>query len=399
MQNTNNNSNYSPSYITNRKPQLYGGKQEEYVKFANEAIESGLNLIIEERKNKTDPVLIYHKVTQALQKARHDIALKHQPELADDFGIRRDDSNRPDGFKDSYTPLSGVQYQEYNAKFMDRLIKVLNKIPHDLKKFSKNSITVNEKILNMKYSFEVELLNTQDPEQVKSITQPTHNELCEALNIKDKTFSEIMEDNALKKQLKTSNKALYDRNTISHMIYDLNQNFPSPDNPEINLERLIRCERKNIYVIGTLRLELEKGQMFCISKRITWLYQDWVQDPIERMRQHSNAYILHQDPFLLERTENACAQIFADAINWNRKTSSLDALKEKVALLRFVYGNSMPCFRGDGAVGDWLELDIYRYHGFKNTKHNAKVLPCFELLSTTRLSEYIEAYKTTITVK
>lgn len=392
---------YQSSYIIKRDPYFYGGKQEEYVSLAEKAIDFGLKTIIDERKNNTDPALIYHKVTQVLQKARHDIAMQHQPEKADFFGIRRDDKNKPKGnFANSYTPLSGVQYEEYNAKFMDRLIKTLNKIPHDLKTFSKKSITVNETILNMKCSFEAELMEVKDVVERKYTAYPTIEELSIALGIKNKTLDEIIEDYSLMKKLKAEHKDLHERIMMSCMMIQVNVNYPSPSdlNP-IDVTRIIRRERKNFFVMGTLRLELEKGKMFCISKRLTWLYQDWDQDPVERMRKHSNAYIIHQDTFLIERTENACAQIFADAINWDKNTSTLDTLKEKVALLRFVYGNCMPCHRGDGAIGDWLELDIYRYHGFKNTKHNAAVLPCFELLATTRISEYLTDYKNTITVQ
>jgi hypothetical protein len=33
---------------------------------------------------------------------------------------------------------------------------------------------------------------------------------------------------------------------------------------------------------------------------------------------------------------------------------------------------------GDGAIGDWLELILYRYHGFEKTQHNSSLLPCIE---------------------
>ena len=161
---------------------------------------------------------------------------------------------------------------------------------------------------------------------------------------------------------------------------------------------MIRFEKKNIYVLGTLHLELEPDKIVCIARHLTWMYQDGEQDPVDRMREHSVNFVIHQDPFLIERTQNACSRIFADILAWDT-TKSLDSLKDNIALLRFVYGYSMPCNRGDGAVGDWLELALYRHHGFEHSKHNSKLLPCFELLSTIALSQYLQEYRKTIVVE
>lgn len=52
--------NYQPSYITDKSPNFYGGEQEEYIKLAEQAIDSGVNVISDGIKNKEDLALTYH---------------------------------------------------------------------------------------------------------------------------------------------------------------------------------------------------------------------------------------------------------------------------------------------------------------------------------------------------
>jgi len=326
--------------------------------------------------------------------------LQHQPDKAHLFGIRRGD---PSARQALYTtPMTGLYhpYEEYNAKYIKRLSKILHRLPHDLKTFSKTSITIDEISLGKKCSFQVELLDMKELEKRKYTMLPSKEELHEALGINDKMPIEIIHDYHLMNRLKLEHKELYDRIAINGVLQEINTTFPSPATRQevIDSEKFVSFERKNIYVLGTLRLELEPKKMICLARHLTWMYQDWQQDPIDRMREHSVDFVIHQDPFLVERTQNACSQIFASILDW-KKTDSLEVLKDRVALLRFVYGNSMPCSRGDGSVGDWLELALYRYHGFEETRHDSKLLPCFELLSTTTLSEYLQEYRKTIVVK
>ena len=82
---------------------------------------------------------------------------------------------------------------------------------------------------------------------------------------------------------------------------------------------------------------------------------------------------------------------------WNKETDSLKELKNRVALIRFTYAHCMPSARGDGAIGDWLELALYRFHGFRKTEYNSERLPCFEPLVS--LSHYLKRYDEIIRVE
>ncbi|HSX37281.1 MAG TPA: hypothetical protein VLE95_00445 [Chlamydiales bacterium] len=357
-----------------------------------------MNLIADEIANKTEPSIIYHKVVNTLQNARHEIALTHTPKEACYFGVRRDD---PQVHQEPYIPASTAlfgPYEEYNTKYIEQLTNILANIPHNRTTFEKTARVVHETVMGKKCSFKVELLDGEELKKREYIQLPSTQELHAALKIQDKSPLEIAHDYNLMKRLKLEQKTLYDRLSMLNMFCRLLTNFPEPQDTNANQNAVIRYEPKDMYVLGTLRLETEPNKMVCMARHLTWMYRNSKQDPVDRMRKHSVNYVIHQDLFLIERTQKACSQIFARVLAWD-KTKSLDSLKDNIALLRFVYGNSMPCFRGDGAVGDWLELALYRHHGFEETKHNNNRLPCFELLATTSLSEYLKNYRDTISVK
>ncbi|HSX37280.1 MAG TPA: hypothetical protein VLE95_00440 [Chlamydiales bacterium] len=357
-----------------------------------------MKIIADEITNKTEPSIIYHKVVSTLQNARHEIALTHTPKEACYFGVRRDD---PQVHQGHYTTPSTVlfgPYEEYNTKYMEQLTNILAKIPHDLVTFEKTARVVHETVMGKKCSFKVELLDEEELKKRKYFRFPSEQELHEALDIRDKSPQEISDDYDLMQQLKREQKSLYDRLVLGKIFCRISQHFPFPEEKIHSQKDFIRREPKDMFVLGTLRLELEPNTMVCMARHLTWMHRNWEQDPVDRMREHSVNFVIHQDPFLIERTQKACSQIFARVLAWDN-TKPLESLKDNIALLRFVYGNSMPCSRGDGAVGDWLELALYRHHGFEETKHNSKRLPCFELLSTTSLSEYLKNYRDTIFVK
>jgi hypothetical protein len=165
------------SYITERSPNFYGGKQEEYLALAEQAICSGVSLISEEMGKKSDPAKIYETVVKFFQNTRHDIACKHQPEMARLFGVRRDQPKV--GGEPYVVPTTGLYfpYQEYNKKYLNQLIPVLHKIPHDLKTFKEHSTQGRETVLGRQYSYHVELLDIAEL-QKRQFTKPPTRKIC-----------------------------------------------------------------------------------------------------------------------------------------------------------------------------------------------------------------------------
>jgi hypothetical protein len=200
-------------------------------------------------------------------------------------------------------------------------------------------------------------------------------------------------------RLKTEHNTLYQRLIMNIGLHDLSKSYPSPtrdQNGKIKAGNLKNL--KSHFALATVRLEIN-SKLFSLSRYLTWMYVDEATDPVERMLQNSVVRIIHQDNFLIDDTLQAIAELFEKAVRWDNKTESLDELKRKVALFRFTYAHCMPCCRGDGAIGDWLELALYRFHGFVNTEYNHDKLACFETLSSLSLSRYLKRYNSIIDVK
>ncbi len=149
-------------------------------------------------------------------------------------------------------------------------------------------------------------------------------------------------------------------------------------------------------VIGTIYLKKD-GIYREMTRYYTWI-NDELEDPVCEMRAHSKVLLLHHHPKMIRETLDDLSGMFAHAISWHKDSESLDVLKDRVSLFRFTYAHCMPAFRGDGAIGDWFELLIYRYHGFAGTYFQGGKLSNFEPMISTSLSAYREAYNDVIVV-
>jgi len=134
------------------------------------------------------------------------------------------------------------------------------------------------------------------------------------------------------------------------------------------------------------------GKMYATSQMVTWLYQNGSEDPFERMERCSIVNILHQDVFLVETSVHACANLFADIVR--KKDISLENLMNQVALLRYIFAHACPYARGSAAIGEWLEMAIYRYFSYSCTntlpgKQSVDILA----LTTLTYTEYLEQYR------
>ncbi|MCH9610605.1 MAG: hypothetical protein S4CHLAM81_02330 [Chlamydiales bacterium] len=108
------------------------------------------------------------------------------------------------------------------------------------------------------------------------------------------------------------------------------------------------------YSIVSSRVCVPFGGKLCnvtFSKRVTLTKPDGTQ----------STELLHQDLHLLHETIQALGQMFKEAM----RESDFSKLKERVALFRWSYGNACPNWRGDGAIGNMLELLIYIAKGYR----------------------------------
>ncbi|MCH9610794.1 MAG: hypothetical protein S4CHLAM81_00890 [Chlamydiales bacterium] len=113
---------------------------------------------------------------------------------------------------------------------------------------------------------------------------------------------------------------------------------------------------------------------------------------IDQRGELSQLRVVHQDPPKISKTVEHIAELFSEVLQFH---GPIEELRQMVAKLRWLYASCMPCHRGDGAVGDWLELIIYSYHGYQ-AAFNQSFMPNVEPL-VLALDDYCERYRDLIT--
>lgn len=388
------------SYLDDRDPTKYGGQQKEYLAKSEQAIRNTVRMIrsgVESQARLTD---LFFKILQELCQARQKIAQESATEDAHEFGSLRT------ALEPSRLFATGLHhpYKEYNKVFMAQLQKMMSAMRHDLQTFTDRTRRNEERVLGRLCSFEVEVLDGPELAKRKWIELVDSEDLQRALKT-DKSADEILNDRDLMKSLKDKHPELYKQATMSMCLTHLVTQYPAPKIISSNGRPVydLSSDRandnlKSLYVLGTLRLEME-GKLYAMSRYLTWMYQDTETDPIDQMAVRSTALIMHQDYFLIDPTLREISKMFEKAVLWNPRSDSLPELKNRVALFRFTYAHCMPSARGDGAIGDWLELALYYFHGFHKTRFNSAKLPCFEPLASITLSRYLATYPQIITVE
>ena len=330
-----------------------------------------------------------------MRKLRGEIAHQTNTPDAENFGT-------PPVFKKLITKEQKIGitrtslYTEYNVSFLKELAEKIAPMEHTLKEWKQTRIRYTERQLGRKMRTDIEVLTVPSIAEQELAREITLFELNEMLGT-DKKEDQMARDWELNKKLKRVFPDFYKRISRHNMLMSLIKYHPSPVRKEDGSLEGNEDNLKCLYPISTIRVQV-KGKLYAIGTHITWMYMTLRTDPVERMIKCSKASVIHQDVFLIEDTLQAIAEIFSEAILWDKKAEELEALKDKVALIRFMYAFCMPCLRGDGAIGDWMELAVYKYHGFKNTRHNSKTMPCFEPLASTSFSSYRERYNETIEI-
>jgi hypothetical protein len=330
------------NYLDN-KGFSYPGGQKVYVQRAEEAIEAGMGMICSGVASGKDPRAIFFDVMRFFQTERRRFAEDFSDEDSHWFGKPRTDKGQPMYFVE--TPLA-FQYAEYNTVFMNQLKDVLKGMKRDSRGFCENKSIRKETTLNREIKFEVEILDTFT---ILERTQEAGEQNLQKVLKTKKDYTSIMADRDLIERLKKETPQVYQSVSLNVALTDF----------------LVRFEgqlKKNV-VLCTLRAEVN-NKLYGMSRYVSSFDTDGTSDPIKSILQSPTA-ILHQDTFLIHDTLVEISKIFAEAVSWDSEKPVKD-LKDRVALFRFMYSHCTPCVRGDGAVGDWLELAIYRYHGFAN---------------------------------
>jgi hypothetical protein len=374
------------TYIIDREPAKYGGQQQQYLEQTKNIVRETAEKFRKAVQEKEDLQQIFHQTLTTLGEIRNNIASEHKTKNGHVYGVRRD----RDGFPGicGMTPLS-FPYDEYNRKLLPVLQKYLRGMDHTCREFQQKELSIQGKpCLGRASSIGLSILTSEDAEKwMLSVTFEECTRLCRLCSItppEDPSQTEIIFTSMIKNReamstLKQNSIEDYKRLKVCLAIYDIKKRYEW---------------RKSDWVLVTERSEVG-GKMYALSQYLTWMYRDYVEDPVEHMTDRSIVSIIHQDPFLIDPMLNDIARIFKEALEWNKANVTL--LKNQMALLQYELAHAMPFIRGSAAISEWLEMALYRFHGF-TLSYNPDKMVNLEAL-TSPLEEFVRNYDSMISLK
>jgi hypothetical protein len=389
---------FSPAtYIIDRDPMKYGGKQEDYEKRMGALVALGIKRIKETPKEESKLVALFFELLKVFENERHAIALDHRTTHGAKFGTRRD----LEGVYDFYHTFLDQQYTAYNTKILDMFAKHMQGMALDRKNSTKKSKKIEDTYLDRASSLEIEILEGTDLDESNWRRYVSEEEWPstfpkDLLMKREKGQLKAVELQTIKeamRNLKKENPKFYQRCKMSVMFKELQEEFPSPKaiySPDRSYYQLDGEEKnlKSFFLLATARLKIN-GKMYAISQYLTWLYRDFKESPIERMKKCSTVCVIHQDNFLINELLQDIAKIFAKAVLCDKQ--NFDELQSLTGLFRFCFAHNMPDERGSASIGEVYEGCIY---GSKNmgVAYNKEYMVDLEALTTPLLSQFMKNY-------
>lgn len=405
------------TYIISRCPNKFGNDQAYYVEQSQNTINKGVERFQIGFNDKTNLQELFHSVLDDFAKARQSIALHSAPTDPESkrFGVRRDG------------PLTGLaystrltnEYEAYGSKLITVFQRQLYGMNHTLYNFQQKSLELDDKALNRKSRFKLEILDSQDPKDRKRLQPQSPDDLInefEALGLDTAEIRQHKDDLAhatpdnppifrLKKEalciFKAKRPEMYSHLRQFSIFATMKDEYPPPSEKKSADGKVIPIghthNRKSHFAIATIRIEIE-GKLLALSQLHTWMYFDWQNDPIASMKERSKIYVQHQDALLISTTLKEIAALFEKALQWNRATEQVTDLMNLVATIRYLFAHAVPYLRGSASIAEWLETAIYRFHGFANFRYNQEKLVDLEALTALRFSDFIREYPSMVTL-
>lgn len=387
---------FSPStYIIDQNPYKYGGQQENYKAVANEAIGLGLKKLQGCPKTEDKLTALFFEILEDFGKVRRSIALSHQTYHAEQFGKRRD----IDGECDHYHTFLEEVYEGYNKIFLARIAELLKPYKMDKKDHPKIKVALESSYEDCKSSFEIEILEGQDPQ---ILVWNSHHDLpadfpSHLIKKREKNKGLETHDKELLRRgcekLKKENPEKYKIYKMQTLFLKLQKEFPSPKPIFDKNGKLLRLEGvegnlRSFYALATARF-LVNGKMYASSQYLIWLYRDFQNHPLTRMQQETKVMTIHMDNFLISDSLKEVAKRFVQSVMSNDE--KLDDLKRHVGLFRFYLAPTMPWERGSASCGDMFETMVYRFHKYQVTYNNKKMVD-LEASTTPLVEEFMGNY-------
>ncbi len=378
----------SSTYVIDRAPQRFGGQQRDYEERSQRIVEQTAQEFRDAVRNGLDLTEVFHRVLGDLGRQRGQIARDHGYADKGRFGIARDSE---EGFLGPVAmTILTRPYEAYNPKVVSVMQRYLRRMGHSLREFTEKEKSFPEaSSLGRRMKTTVNIYSSEDQEKWLAVdTREKVSQLYELSGVP------LPEDRSLRSeqlaQILTENRAamirLKERSPEKYKFLKLNQIISQ-------MRRIETDRRKSDFALVSRYLEID-NKLYAITQFLTWMYRDFMQDPVEKMSHHSVAALIHQDPFIIKSTLDGAAKVFKEAIECNRE--DLKTLKEKVLLVNFLAAHAMRSSRGESAIIEWLERAIYAYHGLKVEYNQSKMVNLEALTST--LDEFAREYDSCVAI-
>ncbi len=339
---------------------------------------------------------LFRDLLSTFAKERQRIAREAKTSHAHEFGIERvrDPAH-------AYTLFTGP-YSKTNELAIQQLGSQMANMKRSVKEFQETTKKVEECIQERKFSFQIEILGPKEFEAYSKTIS-----LEEAKVLKNEIFQEI--PNAtnfqIMQKMKEKQPVFYKNDKMNFYFRTIMEAFPKPTIDSV-LRKVVSGNPANLksdWILVTKRSEIN-GKMYATSQWLTWVYRNCRRDPVERMldaEYRPSITVLHQDLFLINDAMKECEQIFSEIMKWDSKTATFTQLKNKVALLRYIFAEAMPYTRGSAAIAEWLEQAIYRAHGYTCTYHPNYPRESVDLVAISNLkySDYLARYQQLVDCK
>lgn len=337
----------SSGYFYKRDQSRFGSKQDDYLRQVNEIVIYATNLIKDTINEQKDLTELFDTILSFMGDMRHSIAVEHNTESAELYGIRRDEP--PFSHFVMQTCLGGV-YKEYNNQLISKMQSHLRPMRRTNKVFQQCTSKINgESCLGRRTSIDISILSKEKAsEWVVEYTREYYEKLCnicEITPLDDNThinvcFNSLMTIDVMK-IIKEKSIEDYKRLKNIYVIKDIYSEFPG---------------RKSDWALFTNRCEIN-GKMYALTQYLTWLYRTFRDDPVDYMTTREDPTVvclIHQDVFLIKETLKDVGELFKQAIEWD--SGDIQDLINQVGLINYLFAHSMPFARGSAAICEWLEM-------------------------------------------
>lgn len=365
---------------------IYSNNQADFIARSQMVIGKCCEDIQAARESGQDLGTLFFSILDIMAKERQQIALDHGTEDAPYFGRSRLHSTSDV----NVTGLGqrgdvGARYKPYNDTMMANIQQILSgAIPlrgdPETKQFQ-----IKDQFEGRRSSFEIELLTPKELRE-RQWDREVHSELLSTFaklqlrrnpayqRIDAENFLSSSQDLQLAEEFHTDQKKLkkhrpdiYVQKKMNYVLEALVKTFPSPKkifHSDGTFDHLDGdpAYLKNIFVLCKVRIEID-GKMYALSEYITWTYQNFAQDPVDRLS-GSSITIIHQDRYLIEATLKEVSMIFKRCLEWDCTSGDVKDLIKQVGLIRYLFAHTMPYMRGSAAISESLEEVIYRDRGF-----------------------------------